>query len=115
MKKCLQAIIIISSLCLSNLSAADGKKRVLIENIKYSFPITFDDTTKIREIKNSIEDAEGVPVDMQKLYKPEWVRSGWIIPEKTFIELEDEKTCADYDIQNKTVLKLWLKQRISQR
>lgn len=117
MKRYMQIVMMLTgSLFLNNLNAAAyNKTTISIKTMKHSFSITTcDAATTIKQIKYKIQDREGIPVNQQKLLKAEWLRIGWIIPEKTQLELEDDKTCAYYDIKDKAVLTLWLK-RVSHR
>ncbi len=89
------------------LCAADTKK-VSVETLKDSFQIPFSDNTTIKELKEQIQNYEGVPVEQQVLKKKEWIRKGMIIPTQESILLEDNKTCSDYDLQNKSTVQLFL-------
>lgn len=101
MKRYIQIVaMLVFSILGNNLHAAATKEEIHIQTaMKYSFSYNITDDTTIRDIKNFIQGWEGIPVDQQVLYKEEWVRKGFVIPEKMKIELEENKTCREYDIR----------------
>lgn len=94
-------------------AAADGPKTLVVHTMKFVMRIPFSDTSTIAEIKCAIQDEEGLPADSIVLYKNEWVRPGLLFPDKCRIDLEDHRTCADYDLQNQSEITCYL--QISRR
>ncbi len=102
--------MVAAAICMAfnSLSAADTEKVLCVETMKYSFDVPFTDKTTIVQLKELILKSEGVPVEQQLLKKKEWVREGMIFPAQESILLEDDKTCSDYDLQNKSTVQLFL-------
>jgi hypothetical protein len=92
-------------------AAADGQKTLVVNTMKFVMRIPFSDASTIAEIKYVIQDKEGLPADSIVLYKNEWVRPGLLLPEKCRIELENNRTCAEYDLQNQSEITCYLQIR----
>ncbi len=101
-------IAAITSVVSNPLCAADTRKVICIETMKYGFNVPFTDETTIRQLKEQIQEDEGIPVEQQLLQKKEWARTGILLPGQVSIELEDGKTCAHYDLKNNDTIKLFL-------
>lgn len=95
--------------CLSFITQFYAAEQTL--NVKtltgHKFTIPFTHAITIAQVKEAIKDSEGVPVNMQRLRKPE----GWVLglpPKQLTTLLEDDQTCSDYDLQHNTVVTLSL-------
>jgi len=77
--------------------------RVRSTSLKQIMGIPFVGTTTIAQLKEAIQESEGIPVEHQVLMQRIIVR-GCFSSSKRFITLKDEKTCAHYGLDYSTEL-----------
>lgn len=101
----------ISGFCVASTTlyaAGDQHGRLIIETMKFSFEVPCSPSTTIAAIKQAIYEEHSLPVDNIELRKKEWIRPGYIIPEKQSILLENDKTCAHYDLTDGSTIQCYL-------
>jgi hypothetical protein len=108
------ALLIFVSLSNSLLYAADQQQFLWVTTPlgKGEFQVPFTARTTIFDIKQYIQEQEGIAPDHQVLCKPEVVPVdgilGYLLTDTQHITLDDDQTCQYYDIQPDSILKLLL-------
>ena len=104
-------VTLVAMLSIANLYPAELQQTLKVKTIKYEIEVPFTSDTTIAQIKETLHEMEGIPVDQQKLVKEEGLVFSF--PPRKLIAtiLEDDKTCSDYDLQHNTVIKLFLRSR----
>ncbi len=104
----LNPITLLIVVSLGSLCSAAAQNILKVKTIKQSIEVPFTAQTTIGQIKQALEQSEGIPANQQKLTKNE----GWTIgfpPKQLIITLADNQTCAQYGLVHNAEVQLWLK------
>lgn len=114
MKHVLSILMIIFYSLTTNTFCAERPMPLKVNTMKRDLTLYITSKTTIKELKEMIEDSEGIAVDQQRLtkseglaFQPQW---SFVVPfKRLIITLENGQTCRQYDLQSEQRIYLSIK------